>query len=51
MDVPDVLISGHHKNIESWKQNQRELRTKDRREDLWRKYTRIKEIELEDNNE
>ena len=51
MDVPDVLISGHHKNAESWKQNQRELRTKDRREDLWRKYTRIKEIELEDNNE
>ncbi len=51
MNVPEVLISGHHKNIDSWKQEQREKRTKERRLDLWEKYTKLKEIELENNNE
>ena len=32
--VPDVLLSGHHKNIEKWKKEQRGLRTKERRPDL-----------------
>ncbi len=34
MKVPDVLISGHHKNIEIWKQEQSILETKKYREDL-----------------
>lgn len=34
MKVPDVLISGHHKNIEMWKQEQSILETKKYREDL-----------------
>jgi len=32
--VPEVLLSGHHKNIEKWKKEQRALRTKERRPDL-----------------
>ena len=32
--VPEVLLSGHHANIEKWKQQQRLERTKERRPDL-----------------
>jgi len=32
--VPEVLLSGHHKNIEKWKQDQRARRTDERRPDL-----------------
>ena len=32
--VPDVLISGHHANIESWRREQSLLRTKKKRPDL-----------------
>lgn len=32
--VPDVLLSGHHANIERWKQEQRLARTRERRPDL-----------------
>lgn len=35
--VPDVLLSGHHKNIEAWRQEQSLLRTKERRPDLLEK--------------
>ena len=34
MKVPDVLLSGHHKNIEKWRQEQSVERTKKRRPDL-----------------
>ena len=44
--VPDVLLSGHHKEIETWKQGQREKRTKERRPDLWKTYKeKLKESE------
>ena len=44
--VPDVLLSGHHKEIETWKQGQREKRTKERRQDLWKTYKeKLKESE------
>lgn len=33
-DVPDVLISGHHANIEVWRREQSLLRTLERRPDL-----------------
>ena len=49
MSVPDVLISGHHKNIDTWRKNQREKRTQNKRPDLYKKY--LKKIELEKNNE
>ena len=32
--VPEVLLSGHHANIEKWRQKQSLLRTKERRPDL-----------------
>ena len=34
MKVPDVLLSGHHANIEKWRQEQSLKRTKERRPDL-----------------
>ncbi len=36
--VPDVLTSGHHANIQKWRQEQSELLTKTRRPDLYQKY-------------
>ena len=33
--VPDVLLSGHHVKIQEWRQEQSELRTKERRPDLY----------------
>jgi len=38
MPVPEVLLNGHHKEIEDWRQSQRELITQEKRPDLWRKY-------------
>lgn len=35
--VPPVLLSGHHKNIEAWRRKQSILRTKERRPDLLEK--------------
>ena len=34
MKVPDVLLSGHHKNIDAWRYEQRVKRTNERRPDL-----------------
>ena len=34
--VPPVLLSGHHAQIEAWRQQQKEARTQARRPDLWR---------------
>ncbi|OSP56860.1 tRNA (guanosine(37)-N1)-methyltransferase TrmD [Pseudoruegeria sp. SK021] len=36
--VPDILLSGHHAKIASWRQDQAERLTKERRPDLWRAY-------------
>jgi len=34
MKVPEILLSGHHAEIEKWRKEQAKLRTKDRRPDL-----------------
>ena len=34
MRVPEVLLSGHHRNIETWRRQQSIKRTLDRRPDL-----------------
>lgn len=34
MIVPEVLLSGHHKNIDTWRKIEQEKRTKERRPDL-----------------
>lgn len=36
--VPDVLLSGNHAKVESWRREQSEIRTKERRPDLYEKY-------------
>lgn len=33
-EVPEVLLSGHHENVQAWRQRQRLLRTASRRPDL-----------------
>jgi len=38
MKVPDVLIEGHHKKIDEWRNFQSEKRTKVKRPDIWEKY-------------
>ncbi len=37
-DVPPVLLSGHHANVDKWRQAQAEEITKERRPDLWSVY-------------
>lgn len=38
MSVPDVLLSGNHKAIATWRLEQRKIRTQQRRPDLWKTY-------------
>ncbi|MEX0723172.1 MAG: tRNA (guanosine(37)-N1)-methyltransferase TrmD [Gracilimonas sp.] len=38
LKVPDILLSGDHKKVVEWKQQQSEKRTKERREDLYKKF-------------
>lgn len=38
--VPEVLLSGHHANIEKWRREQRIERTKQRRPDLYEEWER-----------
>jgi tRNA (guanine37-N1)-methyltransferase len=35
LDIPDVLLSGHHALVRKWRQAQREETTRERRPDLW----------------
>jgi len=37
-EVPEVLLSGHHKAIEKWRRNEAETITQARRADLWDQY-------------
>ena len=39
--VPEVLLSGHHLNIQKWRQEQSEFITQKRRPDLWQRYCEI----------
>jgi tRNA (guanine37-N1)-methyltransferase len=34
-DIPEVLLSGHHADIDRWRKAQREKTTRERRPDLW----------------
>jgi tRNA (guanine37-N1)-methyltransferase len=38
LDIPEVLLSGHHGDIAKWRKAQREDTTRDRRPDLWARY-------------
>jgi len=35
LDIPEVLLSGHHGDIAKWRKAQSELTTRERRPDLW----------------
>ena len=48
MDVPNVLLSGHHQKIEDWRQKRREETTQKKRPDIWKNYLRLKESEQND---
>jgi tRNA (guanine37-N1)-methyltransferase len=37
LDVPDVLLSGDHAGVESWRRQASEQRTRERRPDLWQR--------------
>ena len=39
--IPEILKSGHHKNIENWKLLRSEEVTKNKRKDLWEKYLKV----------
>lgn len=39
MKVPDILLSGHEENIRKWQEEQALKRTKERRPDLYKKFT------------
>ncbi len=41
--VPEVLLSGHHANIEKWRHEQSLVRTKQKRPDMFRKYEEDKQ--------
>ncbi|MHC4982091.1 MAG: tRNA (guanosine(37)-N1)-methyltransferase TrmD [Planctomycetota bacterium] len=45
MRVPEVLLSGDHASIAEWRRRQAELRTMQRRPDLWAKYEKRHEAE------
>ena len=36
--VPEILLSGHHQKIETWRREQAEIATKAKRPDLFKKY-------------
>jgi tRNA (guanine37-N1)-methyltransferase len=38
MEVPEVLLSGHHEKINKWRQEQSRELTKKRRPDLWKRH-------------
>ena len=40
--IPDILTSGHHKNIQEWRLKQSENLTQQRRPDLWECYKKSK---------
>ena len=45
LEVPEVLLSGHHRKIVEWRKEQSILRTRRSRPDLWRKYIRLQKKE------
>ncbi len=43
LEIPEVLLSGHHGRIAEWRRNKAEELTRIRRPDLWSSYVRVKE--------
>ena len=45
LSVPSVLLSGNHSDVINWREEQRKLRTKDRRPDLYKKWIKMNSSE------
>ena len=45
MVVPEILISGHHGQIDTWRKMQKEKITMKKRPDIWEKFQKLKESE------
>lgn len=41
LEVPEVLLSGHHARVDAWRRHQAEMRTRARRPDLWAQRTEV----------
>jgi len=44
MQVPEILLSGHHVNIEAWKKEASVRITQERRPDLWEEYGKSNKV-------
>lgn len=42
-EVPEILLSGHHQNIATYRQQMQIEKTKNKRPDLWRKYHELQD--------
>ncbi|MCL4155407.1 UNVERIFIED_CONTAM: hypothetical protein GTU68_057185 [Idotea baltica] len=42
LEIPDVLMSGHHEKIKEWRRAKSEKLTKERRPDLWNEFSHKK---------
>ena len=51
MAVPEMLLSGNHAAIAKWRREQREIRTKERRPDLWQRFVERQKSDTEAGNE
>jgi tRNA (guanine37-N1)-methyltransferase len=45
MNVPKVLLSGHHRKIDEWRHDKQINKTRERRPDVWKKYQDSKDKE------
>ena len=51
MTVPEVLLGGNHGAVAAWRQEQRKMRTRQRRPDLWRDYEKKNEANTDNAGE
>ncbi len=43
LEIPEVLLSGHHGEVAKWRKGQREAATRERRPDLWAAHLALRE--------
>ena len=46
-EIPKVLLSGHHENVKEWRAEMSERITKERRPDLWEKYSKLNKHKID----
>lgn len=47
-EIPKVLLSGHHENVKEWRAEMSERITKERRPDLWEKYSKLNKHKIDE---